>query len=452
MKNYKTLVKTVKSVILLVFSLTLFLIYCFSYSKGRVYLFKIYSDNDYASKCFVFVVKEDTGEEFKENGSCASSYSGEAGEKITLHARFCGGVLPYEYKYCVKLPGEELKMICDYSDKGNISVSLPSECGTVQYRIAARDAAGKILYKNVNVNVIQKTTERFSDNGTCLNNSWSYVGSSVTVYAKFKGGKMPYRYRYYRLYNGKSEEIGGITESDNKRIVLPSEGEYTVRVDAVDADGAEVSKYMNVMCSYCMPVKNVCQYDYPSLPTGCEITSLACCLNYYGFDVTKNILADEYLPSGNLYYLKGKMYGPDPLTTFVGSPYSEDSFGCYGKCIEVTANKYFKSINSARKAEYIRGQDFDELLKYIKQGKPVIVWATMRMWGTVMTDSWKTSYGKSITWKGNEHCLVLAGFDSQKKTVYVADPMENTTSLTEYSYSLFKQRYDEQDKNAVIIN
>ena len=42
-----------------------------------------------------------------------------------------------------------------------------------------------------------------------------------------------------------------------------------------------------------LDVKYVSQY--PSLPNGCEITSLATVLNYYGFNVTKDELARDYL-------------------------------------------------------------------------------------------------------------------------------------------------------------
>ena len=37
----------------------------------------------------------------------------------------------------------------------------------------------------------------------------------------------------------------------------------------------------------------------PELPTGCEITSLTSVLNYYGCNVDKTTMADEYLKKGN---------------------------------------------------------------------------------------------------------------------------------------------------------
>ncbi len=391
-----------------------------------------------------------TEESFAEDGSYADHTEAEKDEDIVLYAKFSGGVKPYEYKYYERLPGEKWKAICEYTDEQNISVKFPSEYDRVRYRIEARDASGKILHKDVSV--ISKTMREFSDCGTCLNYSFRYVGTPVTVYAKFRGGKTPYRYQYYyKSGNGQWSAAGGVTDSGYKVIDLSSEGEYTIRVTATDADGTKITKDMNVKCSYYMPVRNICQYSEPSLPTGCEVTALASYLGYYGFDVSKNVIADKYLPKGKLFNSNGKMYGPDPLTIFVGSPESVNSFGCYGKCIEITANRYLQSVNSHQKAKDISGKEFSELLSYIMRGKPVIVWTTMGLSQTVLTSSWQTTYGKTITWKGNEHCVVLAGYNPDRKVVYVADPMKDTASLTEYSYDLFRQRYDEQGKNAVII-
>ncbi len=471
MKNMEINVKNIRLIMLLV----IFIIMCvlFAHSYGSAYSLKTedaevmydteessavessaendsYSNHTEESSDGNGSHSDSAKESFTEDGSYADHTEAEKDEDIILYAKFSGGTKPYEYKYYERLPGEKWKVICEYTDEQNISVKFPSEYGKVKYRIEARDAGGKILYKDVSVT--SKTTGEFSDCGTCLNYSFRYVGTPVTVYAKFRGGKTPYRYRYYyKSGNGQWSAAGGVTASGYKVIDLSSEGEYTIRVTATDADGTEITKDMNVKCSYYMPVRNICQYSEPSLPTGCEVTALTSYLGYYGFDVSKNVLADKYLPKGNLFNIKGKLYGPDPLAIFVGSPESVNSFGCYGKCIETTANRYLKSVNSHQKAKDISGKEFSELLSYIMRGKPVIVWTTMGLSQTVLTSSWQTTYGKAITWKGNEHCVVLAGYDPDRKVVYVADPMKDTESLTEYSYDLFRQRYDEQGKNAVII-
>ena len=39
--------------------------------------------------------------------------------------------------------------------------------------------------------------------------------------------------------------------------------------------------------------------QYPELPTGCEITALTSVLNYYGYNVKKETMADDYLKKGS---------------------------------------------------------------------------------------------------------------------------------------------------------
>lgn len=61
----------------------------------------------------------------------------------------------------------------------------------------------------------------------------------------------------------------------------------------------------------------------PELPTGCEITAMTMVLNYYGYMVSKEEMAVEYLPTvpANLYYgSDGRLYGPDLNRYFVGNP------------------------------------------------------------------------------------------------------------------------------------
>ena len=64
----------------------------------------------------------------------------------------------------------------------------------------------------------------------------------------------------------------------------------------------------------------------PELPTGCEITSLVTVLNYYGYDISKTQLADEYLECG-------EVGDTDPNEKFIGSPYDIHSCGCFSNVI-----------------------------------------------------------------------------------------------------------------------
>ena len=196
-------------------------------------------------------------------------------------------------------------------------------------------------------------------------------------------------------------------------------------------------------------IKSICQYESPALPTGCESTSLAIALKYYGCDVTKNTIADKYLFKGDINW--SSMTGPDPLTTFIGNPNNSYSYGCYSVCVQDTANYYFKSNNYPYQAIAYIGNDLSYWFTEIKHGRPVIIWATMNMAPTKKTTIWQTSSDKKIQWLGNEHCLVLTGYDLPKNVVYVADPLQNTTECVAYDMDLFAQRYAEQGKHAVVI-
>ena len=411
------------------------------------------SNGNYASKYITVKSDKKAREPFKENGSYASKTKASAGESVVLYAKFKGGTQPYTYKYSVRNENGTWNDIKNYSSVTSLSVKLPSISGKVTYRIASKDAVGNYTSKYIYIDVVNKEKNKFEDNGSSVNDDWIYCGSSVTAYAKFKGGTQPYKYKYsYRLNGGAWKDVSGYSDDASKKITLPSVGDYTVRVASLDANDNYASKYLYVKSRYYLPVNNICQYSYPSLPTGCEVTALTCCLNYYGFNISKNTIANLYLPKGGFYYSNGELYGPDPFTTFVGSPTTSDSYGCYSKCIETTANNYLKSQNSSKRAKTVNGQYLYKLFEYLKQGKPVLAWATMNMEPTILTTSWKTPDGKQVTWKGNEHCLVIAGYDPERKIIYAADPMQSTTGLTEYNYDLFRLRYDEQGRNAVIID
>lgn len=59
----------------------------------------------------------------------------------------------------------------------------------------------------------------------------------------------------------------------------------------------------------------------PELPTGCEVTSLAMVLNYWGYDIDKLTLATDYLKKGEIGSVNFK-------EAFVGDPRSAEAYGC----------------------------------------------------------------------------------------------------------------------------
>ena len=201
----------------------------------------------------------------------------------------------------------------------------------------------------------------------------------------------------------------------------------------------------------CLDIQNIYQYSGIPLPTGCECTSLSIALKYYGYDITKNDISKKYLNKQERYVLNGVNMGPDPQKAFVGTPEDGSSLGCYSKPIAEAANRYFNDERSNSKAKAVDGKRLETLFDHINNKQPVIIWATADMKPMVLTDKWKTADGKTIVWRSNEHCLVLAGYDYKRSEVYCCDPLKSTNGLTTYNLDIFQRRYIEQGKHAVII-
>lgn len=175
----------------------------------------------------------------------------------------------------------------------------------------------------------------------------------------------------------------------------------------------------------------------PELPTGCEITSLTSVLNYYGINVKKETMADDYLKKGDGSYYK----------MFLGNPRDAGSFGCMAQPIVDVANLYFKKNNVSMKASNVSGVTFDKILEYVSQGVPMIVWNTMGM-APAYESQTLTLDGREYTWIAPEHCVVVVGYDLDNNEVYVADPM---AGMVTRNLKTFEERYDSLKRQAVYV-
>ena len=198
-----------------------------------------------------------------------------------------------------------------------------------------------------------------------------------------------------------------------------------------------------------LPVTCILQGASPSLPTGCEATALTIALNYDGFSAEKTDIAKTYLPKMLFYTLNNIYYGADFQYVFPGDPTTSYGYGCYAPAIVATANAYFTAQKNASYAENISGTNFSDLLSYVANGRPVVFWATMGMCAPGTGGSWTTPDGDTVTWKSNEHCLVLTGYDKSAGTVEVADPLRGNVT---YDMALVAQRYEQMGKNAVVLH
>lgn len=193
---------------------------------------------------------------------------------------------------------------------------------------------------------------------------------------------------------------------------------------------------------------------------GCEAVSATMVLQYYGVDISWKEFTDNYLITKPWREdPDGRRFGPDPFAAYPGNPYKDDGpncgYGCYAPCLAKSMNKV---LPEEKRAFVTTGLKLCDLIaNYIDEGDPVIVWGTMNMVPSRLTRTWTIDYvdenspyrlGDSFTWLGNEHCLVLVGYDAER--YFFNDPYENH-GLIGYGRELFEQRFLEFGKMSVVV-
>ncbi len=278
---------------------------------------------------------------------------------------------------------------------------------------------------------------------------WVYATTSVNIRAK---------------WNSDSPVVGGLYENDQiHRVAILENGwskvsynsDYAyIRTDFLTTERPKVtgivhldtSKYayeavLNNEDVILLGVKNILQK--PDLPAGPEITCLTIVLNYLGDYPDKVSLAENYLTLA-------EPGTASPYEAYLGDPkVAEGSYGCYAPVIVNAANRYFADKGNTRKeALDVSGSTMEDMLNFVKNGTPVIVWGTTNLVASKVTAEWEIN-GELIQWQGNEHCMVLMGYNATRETVIVADPLRG---IVEFDMVKFYKRYAEQHYNAVIIS
>ena len=274
-----------------------------------------------------------------------------------------------------------------------------------------------------------------------------YIGQSFDINSSVPKGTAA----YYRLYSSSNSKIAAVTRGGGV-------------VKGVATGKATVTCILNngkkAICNvYIMPqskkISNVPLIGQSKLPTGCETCSATMLLNFYGYKISETTFADKYLVKKPFGYSNGSYTGPDPNCAFVGTPYSSNSYGAYAPIMVKCMNKYLS--DKSYKAVEISGKSLEYLSgKYVAQGQPIMVWATINMSPSFKTTTWRVNYtdenakyklGSYYTWTAGEHCLLLTGYD--KDYYYFNDPWTN--ARTRYSKSLVNTRYNELGKQAVVM-
>jgi uncharacterized protein YvpB len=153
------------------------------------------------------------------------------------------------------------------------------------------------------------------------------------------------------------------------------------------------------------------QMDAPRLYNGCEVTSLAMMMNYYGVDVSKNELATK-ITRVPLNFPDGKKGNPN--VGFVGNMEDGPGLGVYDEPIYLLAKRYMGS-----KVANLTKQPFDVLIDKVAKGAPVWVITTTSFGPVAPLDTWTTPQGPvGITFK--MHSVVITGYDQD--SIYINDP------------------------------
>ena len=274
-----------------------------------------------------------------------------------------------------------------------------------------------------------------------------YIGQSFDINSSVPKGTAA----YYRLYSSSNSKIAAVTRGGGV-VKGVATGKATVTCTLNNGKKAISNVYIMPQSK---KISNVPLIGQSKLPTGCETCSATMLLKHYGYNISETTFADKYLVKKPFGYSNGSYTGPDPNCAFVGTPYSSNSYGAYAPIMVKCMNKYLS--DKSYKAVEISGKSLEYLSgKYVAQGQPIMIWATINMSPSFKTTTWRVNYtdenakyklGSYYTWIAREHCLVMTGYDNYY--YYFNDPWTN--ARTRYSKSLVNTRYNELGKQAVVM-
>ena len=182
--------------------------------------------------------------------------------------------------------------------------------------------------------------------------------------------------------------------------------------------------------------------QYPSLPSGDEITSLAMVFRYLKYNVDPCNLCDLYLDKGPVGFTDfNKANIGNPRDTY-------NSYGCLAPVIVNSATRFINANGGTHKAYDYSGYEASELYRQTSLGSPVIVWLCDDFGSTPSISRIWVVDGKTIYLKSNMACMVLIGYDYTKGTVTLANPAGNTFTL---EMSAFEKGYADMGSYAVVI-
>jgi len=183
--------------------------------------------------------------------------------------------------------------------------------------------------------------------------------------------------------------------------------------------------------------------QFPELKSGCEITTLAMMLQYYGINKSKLGLLPEMKYDKTAYIVDSNdkiTFWGNPNVGFVGDITGrEKGYGIYHTALIDLLKKYIPS------AVDLTGKSFETLEDKIEEGIPVEVWTTIHYQDSVEWMVWDTGLGPIKTTL-SEHAVLLVGYD--KDNVYVNDPYTGLSQV-KVNKALFIKTWEMMDKQAI---
>ena len=185
--------------------------------------------------------------------------------------------------------------------------------------------------------------------------------------------------------------------------------------------------------------------QFPELPRGCEVTSLAMLLQYEGIEVGKMELAEliEKNPTP-LRKEDGRIYWGHPNDGFIGNmyTYSKPGLGVYHEPIKELAERFLPG-----RVIDLTGSEFEELKSYLSMDIPVwvIINTTYKKLPESYFETWQTPRGEvKITYK--EHSVLITGYD--ENYIYFNDPI-NGVKIRKSPAGDFKEAWVQMGSQAI---
>lgn len=194
--------------------------------------------------------------------------------------------------------------------------------------------------------------------------------------------------------------------------------------------------------------------QYPQLPNGCEVTSLAMLMTAEGHPVSKMTLAAEmpkdptklvltsYTTSNGKTANKVQFWG-NPNIGFVGSVYKAGyGYGIYN----APMYKFLNQLLPGR-ALNMTGDSFSAILQHVAQGIPVEVWTTTTFQPTTDWVTWQSPEGP-VTATPYEHAVLVVGYSPGY--LYINNPL-NGEAAQKVAEGPFLGAWQQLGKQAITV-